>query len=410
MTAAALFCLVNPSGIYTLPPEKLAKAVELYQLHTAIHFGGTAWSILLLWLLLRRRVGAHVRSWAARHTASPWLQGFLVVPAWLLLLSAIALPVDLFAQHVERHFGLSVQSWPSWFGDWGKSLLLTLAIGTLVVSVLYWLMRRSPRHWWVWLWLLSIPFEIAAIFVIPVFIDPMFNHFSPLAKADPALVQQLEKVVARGHLDIPPSRMFLMDASTKSTGLNAYVTGIGATKRIVVWDTTIKAAPTDGIVFIYGHEQGHYVLNHIWKGILFTALLTLLFYWLTYRLMQGLIRSRGHEWHILATDDWASLGLLLLLFTVLGFLAEPIGNSFSRVQEHHADIYGQEVIHGLVANPQQTAANDFQLLGEVWLETPNPNPFVQFWTGSHPSTAERKLFAAHYDPWRPGQHPRYFTK
>ncbi|MBW4027922.1 MAG: hypothetical protein HIU93_11015 [Acidobacteria bacterium] len=107
MTTAAIFCLVDPSGIYTLPPEKLAKAVELYHLHTAIHFGGTAWSILLLWLLLRRRVGAHLRSWAARHTASPWLQGFLVVPAWLLLLlSAIALPVDLFAQHVERHFGL----------------------------------------------------------------------------------------------------------------------------------------------------------------------------------------------------------------------------------------------------------------------------------------------------------------
>ena len=118
------------------------------------------------------------------------------------------------------------------------------------------------------------------MFAIPIVIDPLFNHFEPLAKQNPALVDQLERVVKRGGMDIPPSRMYVMDASAKSTGVNAYVTGFGASKRVVVWDNTLKLISPDEILFIYGHEQGHYVLNHIAKGLAFTAALTFIFYWI----------------------------------------------------------------------------------------------------------------------------------
>jgi Zn-dependent protease with chaperone function len=93
--------------------------------------------------------------------------------------------------------------------------------------------------------------------------------------------------------------------------------------------------------------------------------------------------------------------------TVLNFLAEPIGNAFSRWEEHQADVYGQEVIHGLVPDAQATMVRSFQRLGEMWLDVPHPNPFVVWWTYSHPTTAQREAFAAGYDPWRPGQRPRY---
>jgi Zn-dependent protease with chaperone function len=102
--------------------------------------------------------------------------------------------------------------------------------------------------------------------------------------------------------------------------------------------------------------------------------------------------------------------MLLLLVTILSFGAEPIGNAFSRWEEHAADVYGQEVIHGLVPDPQATCVRSFQRLGELWLDNPHPNPFIVFWTYSHPSTAARLRFAAHYDPWKEGQHPKHVAQ
>src|SRR5579883_2485775 len=180
-------------------------------------------------------------------------------------------------------------------------------------------MRPSRRFWWLWFWLLALPVEVAAVWAVPVLIDPMFNHFSPLEKADPGLVPQLERVAERGGLKVPPSRMFVMDASERYTAPNAYVTGFGASKRIVVWDTTIAHVPTDEILSVYGHEQGHYVLEHIQKGLLFSAAMMLAGFWLAYRLMRWLVGRSGGAWGIEGVEDWASVGLLLLVVTVLVF-------------------------------------------------------------------------------------------
>jgi STE24 endopeptidase len=396
-------------SVYTLPPDKLAKALVLYHAGNWAYFGGTAWTILALWLLLRFGAGSAIRNLAARVSAKPWLQGLIVAPLWLLILTLLGLPIGLWMQHIDLVYGISVEPWRMWWADFGKSLVLTLIVGTAVIGVLYALMRRSPRRWWLWFWILALPVEVAAIFVIPVIIDPWFDHFSPLAQADPALVDQLERVAARGHLHIPPSRMYVMDASAKVTGPNAYVTGIGNSKRIVVWDTTLHELPTDEILGTYGHEQGHYVLQHIPKGLLFSAIVSFFFFWIAYRILRWFIPHCGSRWHIVSLNDWSSLGLILLLVSILSFFADPIGNAFSRHIEHQADVYGQEVIHGLVPNPQATMAQSFQRLGELWLDVPHPNRFVVFWTYSHPPTSDRMRFAANYDPWASGHHPRYVS-
>jgi STE24 endopeptidase len=395
---------------YTLPPDKLAKAVHLSHASTLAHFGGTAWTIFALWLLVRGRAGEAIKNRAARLTAHAGVQGLLVAPIWLLILSLLALPASLLMEHLYRGYGISVESCGMWFGDFAKSTALTLIFGTVAMSALYVLMRWSDRRWWLWFWILAIPVEILGVFIVPVMIDPLFDHFSPLMKSDPALVDQLERVAARGHLQISPDRMFVMDASAKLTAPNAYVTGFGASKRIVVWDTTLKEVPQDEILAIYGHEQGHYVLHHIYLGMLFSFAVTLLFFWIGYRAMRWTVRRYGYRWHIAAVGDWASLGMLLLLVTVLSFLAEPVGNAFSRWEEHAADVYGQEVMHGLIPDAQTTIVRSFQRLGELWLDNPYPNRFVVFWTYSHPSIADRVNFAAHYDPWAAGQHPKYVER
>jgi len=394
---------------YTLPPDKLAKAIALYHAGNWAYFGGTVWTILALYLLLRLGAGSAIRDLAARTTARPRVQGLIAAPLWLLILTAIGLPISLLMQRVELKYGISVEPWTLWWADFGKSVALNIVVGTIVLSVLYGLIRRSPRRWWLWFWILALPVELAAVFVIPIVIDPIFDHFSPLSRVDPALVQHLEQVAARGHLHIPPSRMYVMNASAKVTGPNAYVTGFGASRRIVIWDTTLRELTPDEILATYGHEQGHYVLHHIQKGLLFSAAVMFVFFWIAFQLFRWLARSHSGTFHITSLEDWSSLGLLLLLVTVLGFFADPVANAFSRHIEHQADVYGEEVIHGLVSNPQATMARDFQQLGERWLDLPHPNRFIVFWTYSHPPTTDRMRFAAGYDPWKPGKHPRYVS-
>ncbi len=293
------------SATYTLPADKLEKAIRLSRWHAALHFGDVAWTVLALWLLLRCGLGERVRRWAESVTQKVWLQGFLVAPFWVTVLSLIGLPAVAISHAVSLHYGLSVQHWPGWFGDWGLASLLIVLFGTFALSSLYALMRHSSRHWWLWFWLLTLPVEILGIFAVPVLIDPLFNHFSPLERSDPALVARLEEVAARGGINIPPSRMFVMDASAKSTGVNAYVTGFGASKRIVVWDNTLKLASTDEILFIYGHEQGHYVLRHILKGLIYSAVLIFLFYWIAHKLLRRFVERNGDAWRIRSVDDWA---------------------------------------------------------------------------------------------------------
>lgn len=364
----------------------------------------------MFWVLVRLHTGAGVARIAERVARRAWIQGLIVVPLWVLILIALELPASMLGHHVSLRFGLSVESWLAWWLDWLKSTALTLLLGVVVLGILYALMRRFPRRWWVGFWVFTVAAEVVLTFAAPLVIDPLFNHFTPLEQTNPALVAQLERVAARGGLDIPPDRIFLMDASRRFTGANAYVTGLGASKRIVVWDTTIKIESPNEILFTYGHEQGHYVLHHVAKGLAWSAVVIFVFYWFAHRVLRWLVRARGTRWGIDATEGWSSLGLVLLLATVLSFMSQPIANGISRSIEHQADVYGQEVIHGLVPDAQAVTVSSFCSDALVWLDDPAPNRLVEFWTYSHPSTEERAEFAAHYDPWRPGSQPKYFAQ
>ncbi|WP_035349383.1 M48 family metallopeptidase [Edaphobacter aggregans] len=395
---------------YSLPPEKLQQAIDYSRIRVILDFLGSGWGILQLILLLALGVIARMRNVAVNLSKSRWVQGFTFILLLLLASTLLDLPLDLYGHHAAVAYGQSVQGWGSWAWDAAKSLLLTFVFGGLLVMLLFWVIRRSPTRWWFWFWIPAMVFVLLSVFVAPVLIDPLFNKFEPLAKTNPALVDRLEQVVARGGIEIPAERMFLMKASEKVTTLNAYVTGYGASKRVVVWDNSITKATPDEISFIFGHEMGHYVLNHIPQTLVFLGVLLLVEFYLGYRGIQWLIARYGARWRIPSQNDWGALVVLLLVLAVLSFFSEPIVNGYSRMHEHEADVYGQEAIHGIVADPQTTAQQSFQLLGEMSLTDPNPNPFVEFWTFSHPSVSSRAAFAAAYNPWSPGQHPKYFAK
>jgi STE24 endopeptidase len=254
--------------------------------------------------------------------------------------------------------------------------------------------------------LAAIPIVVFLQFLAPVVITPLFYKFEPLAAKQPALVSEIEKVTPRGGLAIPRDRMFEMKASEKLNSVNAYVAGIGASKRVVVWDTTLQKMTIGQTLFVFGHEMGHYVLGHVPLLIVVQCLLLLIVLYAGYLAMQRTVQRVGKRWDIPGVDDWASLPLLLLVVTVVSFVMEPALNSFSRVLEHNADVYGLEVIHGIVPDAPQAAAQAFQILGEVSLSDPNPSPFIKFWLYDHPGVSERVRFAAEYDPWANGT-PRY---
>ena len=376
---------------YSLAPSDLAKAQHLSTVGEVLHFGNEAWGILSLLLLLSLGVIAWMRDTATKFSSNRWAQGFSFLFLFLLITTLLSLPVDLFVHHLSLQYGLSVQRWPSWFFDQAKTFGLTWIIGGLLLMLLFWIIRRLPRSWWFAFWCVSIPILLFGIFVAP-YIEPIFFHYQPLEKTNPALVAQLEQVVQKGHMNIPPERMFLMKASAKLTTLNADVEGFGASKRVVVWDTTIAKMTPDEIVFVFGHESGHYVLGHIVSTILFTLVILFFSFYLGYRFVQWAIKKFGGRWLVSSQSDWAALAILLLAFSLFGTVLEPIENSFSRMHEHAADVYGQEAVHGLVPDPQSTAKNAFEVLGKTSFADPNPNPFYEFWTfTTHPSAAEPPL-------------------
>ena len=282
---------------YTLPADKLAKAISLSRIRNILDITGSLWGLIFLLLLLTTRTAAAIADWTERMLRQRWLQGLLFFAIYLVISDVAGLPFDILSHHYGRSYGISVQSWGGWAGDQAKALGLTLLFGAPVLLLFNWIVRRWPKRYWLGLWVATIPLLVLTIFVSPL-LEPIFNKFEPLEKNNAALVTDLEKVVARTGTNIPPDRMYLMKASEKTNGLNAYVSGLGATKRVVVWDTTAGRVPNDEILFIFGHESGHYVLHHIPK-MLAGMIFALFFVYWGCAAFAGTLASRyGFQWNL----------------------------------------------------------------------------------------------------------------
>lgn len=410
-----------PSGVtetqaYTLPPEKREKAIELSRIRNTLDIAESVVWLVLIWLFLAFRAAAFLECRAIHLSRHRWVQGLAFFVVLLVLSTLASLPFDLIGHHYSRAFGISVEGWGAWFGDLGKALGLGILFGAPVLLLFNWIVKRWPRRYWLGIWVVTVPLMVISVFGSP-FLEPLFDKFEPLQKEHAGLVVDLEKLVARTGTEIPPERMFLMKASEKSNGLNAYVSGMGATKRIVVWDTTAGRIPNDEVLFIFGHESGHYVLHHLPKQLAGAAVFLFFLYWGCAGMAGWMARRYGARW--LRRGDEASenplatrAGFVILLFAIslASFVTTPLSNAFSRHFEHEADVYGQEAIHGLVADPQKTAVAAFNALGEAWLEDPEPSPLIELWLYDHPSVKNRANFAAHYDPWANGGRGKFFAR
>jgi len=350
-----------------------------------LYFVGSLHGFLLLLIILATRLSARMRDAAARATRVPSLRVMIWFALFSVALFLLSFPLSYYAGWiVPNEFHLTNQSFPSWVGDHLKALGVNIIGGAIIAALAVWAMRRW-RRWWIPVWLGSIPIVIFSVAIWPVVIDPLFNDFKPFTR-EPLRSRLLAEARRAG---IPDAEVYEVDASKQTTTMNAYMTGLGPTKRIVLWDTLLAKLDDDEVVATMGHEIGHYVLDHVWKGTILGILGSLFLAFIAQRLYEWGLRRWGGRWGVQEErGDPASLPWLLLIVGVATFVTAPIESGVSRYMEHQADAYGLELTH-----LNEATASTFVKFAEDAKVDPDPPPFIEFWCYSHPAPSKRIRFA-----------------
>ena len=392
------------------PPDYLAEMranfTPINRIYSALkvtmRFLEPMYAVLAGVLILFSGLSARMREIAHNLGRRRWVRVLAFFALYSLVMFVLGFPLQWYDGFVLEHrFGLSDQSFSRWLSDQGKVVMLNLfLLGVIpVLWLVYTLIGRSPRAWWVWLGMAALPLTVAVVLIEPVVIDPMFNRFTPLR--DRHLEARIVELAQRAG--IPGRKVVEVDKSQQTKKFNAYVNGFGVSQRIVLWDTTLEGMKEDEILFVMGHEMGHYQLGHIWKGILFTWLLSVVIFGATALVAGWGMRRFGEHWGFTRLDDVASLPLLMTSLTLVLFLAQPVINGFSRRLETEADLYGLEI-----TRDSDAAARAFIKLGQQNRSNPEPSGLVRWVLYSHPTPAERVMLAATYRPWERGEPSRVY--
>jgi len=380
-------------------PEPSERAMRYFRSGNVLWFVNTIWGLLIPSLFLFTGFSARIRDWA-QAMGRKW---FFVIGIYIVVFLAINfvinLPLDYYQGFVRQHaYDLSNQTFGKWFGDALKGLMVGMIVGVLFLWVPYLLLKKSPRRWWLYTGLAAIPFLFFAMLVSPVWVDPLFNDFGPMQ--DKVLEARILELAERAG--IQGGRVYQVNKSVDTEAVNAYVTGFAGTKRIVLWDTIIEKLEEEELLFVMGHEMGHYVLKHAIMGIFFFSLLIMVALYLIHRSAGTLIGRYNGRFKFEELADIASLPLLLLLFNVFWLIAAPIAMGFTRYMEHESDRFGLEI-----TQDNYDAANAFVKLQLENLSNPRPGPLYKAWRATHPPLGERIDFCNGYKPWETGEPLKY---
>jgi Zn-dependent protease with chaperone function len=375
------------------------KAVRHYHATVTVGITVILWSFLSPALFLFTGWSARIRSWAERQQQNWYFTFVHYVLAFGTLYFLVNLPLNYYAGFVFPHnFDLTNQTFSRWLGNTFKGAALVMAIGLAVGWIPFLIIKKSPRRWWLWLGLLVPLFLCVQNYIQPVLIDPLFHQFRPLP--DKTLEAKILAEAARAGIN--GSRVYQVNMSLDTRLDNAYVAGLSGTRRIVFWDTMLKDFNDDQLLFILGHEMGHYVLHHIIKLVAFASLLAFLSFYAWYWLAGPVIRRCQHRWGFDTLSDFAALPVMILAFQLSVFADRPAYMAFSRHVEHEADRFGLELTHN-----NHAAATAFVKMVQKGVFVYQLAPIIQFWYGSHPTPAERIEFCNQYHPWESGQPSRY---
>jgi len=352
------------------------------------YFEGGYW--LILWdfiygaaislLLLNLRWSARMRDLAERLTRFRPLRTFVYWTQYSVVTFLLGAPLAIYEGYTrERRYGLATQTFGPWAWDQTKGMLLGIVLGGLLVMALFGIVRRLPKTWWIWGSAVTMMFLLVAVLIGPIYLQPLFNKVAPLA--DPKVTEPILSL-ARAN-GIAAKFIYQMDASQQSTRMSANVSGLGQTMRITLTDNLLRRGSPEEIQAVMGHEMGHYVLNHVYKDLLFffPALIVIGF-----ALLRGsldwFLKRWGGTWQIRGIGDPAIVPLVILLISIFGFILTPILNTQIRTEEREADMYGLNA-----ARQPDGAAQGAIHLGEY--RKMRPGPIEEFVFFDHPSGFNR---------------------
>ena len=380
-------------------PEPDAKTLAYYRGGNVLWVVGTLLGLAIPWLVLVTGLSARMRSEAERLRKRWTGVVALYVGMYTLLSWLVERPLAWYAGFVRPHaYGLSNQSLEKWLTDSLIDLGISTGLGITLALMVYAWIRNSSRHWWLGVTACLVPFLFVVFFVQPLWIAPLYNDFGPMQ--DPALEQKILALAERSGIE--GGRVFEVAKSVDTKTVNAYVTGFLSSKRIVLWDTLLARLDEPEVLFVMGHEMGHYVLNHVVIGILVYTLMTGVGLFAIQLVAPWLIARYRERFGFDRLSDVASLPLLLLLLQLASLVAMPAALAFSRHMEHEADRFGLELVQD-----NRAAALAFVNLQQQNLSHPRPGPLFVWWRASHPTLGDRIDFANAYRPWQTGDPLRY---
>lgn len=368
--------------------RELVLSEEYSRIRNILFFLSTPFEWVLYLLILLFGLSRSFKNWAEQSTKYKIFRTPIYV-AWLSFVAFLAtFPLSYISYSLSRNYNISTQSFSSWMKDELIDFWVNFGTMVIIVAVLYWIINKSTKRWWLYAWLISIPFTLFMMFLQPVVIDPLYNDFYPLKN------KELETRILElaDEANIPAEHVFEVNMTEKTNALNAYVTGIGANSRIVLWDTTLNRLSEDQILFIMAHEMAHYVEKHLYIGIAGYLLMSLVGLYLTSRIMNYVIARWGDAFKISSVNDISSLPLFLMILSMLMFIASPLSNTVSRYQETRADRYAIEM-----TDNTEAAIGTFQELTKAGLSQVNPPLLVKIFRYGHPTMLERISMIEDYE-------------
>jgi STE24 endopeptidase len=365
----------------------LAKMPSAQRARSDAYFEGGYWLLLwdflstvfVMWLLLHFRWSARTRNLAERITRFRPLQTALYWIQFMIVASVLTFPLSVYEGYFREHkYGLLNQTFGPWMRDQAVGLAVGLVLGAILIVPLFGLVRRLGSSWWVWGATLIIVFFAFVSLIAPVYISPLFNQYKKLE--DPQIKDPILSM-ARAN-GIPATDVYEFDASRQSNRVSANVSGFASTQRISLNDNLLKRCTLPEIETTMGHEMGHYVLNHAYKGLVMIGVVIVIGCAFLHWGISFALARWGAQWEVRGITDVAVLPLAVIVFSLYFFLMTPVTNSITRTMEFEADMYGLNA-----ARQPDGEANVDLMLGEY--RKLDPGPVEEFLFFDHPSGRTR---------------------
>ena len=355
------------------------------------YFEGGYWLILVdfivglavvgVWLMtgFARKLRDTLKGWVKLN----WLTTLLFAAIYSVVTALITFPLTVYEGFVREHnFNLSTMTFPDWLTEWGINLGVSALMFAVFITLLYVVIRIAKASWWLWGTALSVVFLGFVMFISPIYIDPLFNDYTPMEQGE---LRDNILAIAQGN-GIPADDVYVFDVSRQSNRITANVSGLFDTTRIALSDTLIENTDPDEVLAVMAHEMGHYVLNHLWKMFAFFAVLAAIGFAITNGLFNWANRLLGKGWDISGIGDVAGLPLLIACLSVFFFVTTPIFNTIIRTQEAEADIFGLNAAR----EPDGFATTALRLSSYRKIE---PGALEEWFFFDHPSGRARVFMA-----------------